>query len=90
MLDNQGSLSVDSESGAGGSIEISTNTLKINQGIINASVFGSGTGGNIEIEARDSVEIIGSSTAQSQQNPNDLATPNSDSLRNEDLIIYQS
>lgn len=60
LLNSLGALSATTIFGEGGGITISTNTLKLNQGLINASVFGSGTGGNIEIEAQDSVEVVGS------------------------------
>ena len=60
LLENLGSLSASTLSGEGGGITITTNTLKLNRGLINASVFGSGTGGNIEIEAKNSVEVVGS------------------------------
>ena len=60
LLSNQGSLSATTISGRGGSIQIETNTLELDRGLINASVFGSGTGGDIEITAKDSIEISGS------------------------------
>ncbi|MEO1004605.1 MAG: filamentous hemagglutinin N-terminal domain-containing protein [Cyanobacteria bacterium J06638_38] len=60
LLSNLGNLSASTISGEGGDIEIMTNTLNLNRGLINASVFGSGTSGNIEIEARDFVEVTGS------------------------------
>ncbi|MGB5713706.1 MAG: filamentous hemagglutinin N-terminal domain-containing protein, partial [Waterburya sp.] len=60
LLENLGSLSASTLSGQGGGITITTNTLELNRGLINASVFGSGTGGNIEIEAKKSVEVVGS------------------------------
>ena len=60
LLENLGALVASTVSGGGGDIKITTNTLKLNQGLINASVLGSGTGGNIEIEAQDSVEVVGS------------------------------
>ena len=60
LLDNLGALSATTIAGAGGDITIETNTLKLNGGLINASVFGTGTGGNIEINAKDSVEVVGS------------------------------
>lgn len=60
LLENMGALSASTISGKGGDIKIMTNTFKLNRGFINASVFGSGTGSNIEIKAKDTVEVIGS------------------------------
>ncbi len=60
LLASQGNLSADTRSGAGGNIQIKTNTLEINRGLIDASVFGTGTGGNIEIDAQDAIKITGS------------------------------
>ncbi|MGF1589208.1 MAG: filamentous hemagglutinin N-terminal domain-containing protein [Pleurocapsa sp.] len=59
-ISNRANLSASTIFGVGGGITINTNTLKLDRGLINASVLGSGTGGNIEITARDSVEVIGS------------------------------
>ena len=60
LLANKGSLSATTQDGAGGNITIDTNNIRLDRGLINASVFGAGTGGNIEIMATDSVQIIGS------------------------------
>lgn len=60
LLDNKGNMSASTIFGVGEGITINTNTLRLDRGLINASVFGSGTGGNIEIIAGDSVEVIGS------------------------------
>ena len=60
LLENMGAFSASTISGRGGDIKIMTNTFKLNRGFINASVFGSGTGSNIEIKAKDTVEVIGS------------------------------
>ncbi len=60
VLNNKGSLSASTQSGVGGSVRIDTDTIQLNRGLINASILGDGTGGNIEIRARDSVEVIGS------------------------------
>ncbi len=59
-ISNKANLSASTIFGVGGDITINTNTLKLDRGLINASVLGSGTGGNIEITAKDSVEVIGS------------------------------
>lgn len=64
LLTNQATLSATTEDGAGGDIQINTNVLQLDQGLINASVLGVGTGGNIEINAQDSVKIIGSGFEQ--------------------------
>ena len=60
LLENRGAFSASTVSGEGGDIKITANTFKLNRGFINASVFGSGTGSNIEIKAKDTVEVIGS------------------------------
>ncbi|MEM6611952.1 MAG: filamentous hemagglutinin N-terminal domain-containing protein [Cyanobacteria bacterium P01_C01_bin.72] len=59
ILTAEGSLSATTEDGAGGNVQIETRTLELDQGLINASVLGEGTGGDIEISARDSVEVKG-------------------------------
>ena len=61
-------LSATTEDGAGGSVKIKTNTIQLDRGLINASVLGSGTGGNIKINAEGSVEITGSGFAALQEN----------------------
>jgi len=60
LLENRGTFSASTVSGEGGDIKITTNTIKLNRGLINASVFGSGTGSNIQIQAQDTVEVVGS------------------------------
>lgn len=60
LLENRGTFSASTVSGEGGDIKITTNTIKLNRGLINASVFGSGTGSNIQIQAKDTVEVVGS------------------------------
>ncbi len=54
--------------GNGGSINIDVNTMNIDRALINASSFGRGRGGNIQILASESVEITGSGLAALQQN----------------------
>jgi filamentous hemagglutinin family protein len=66
LLANEGALSAATQDGAGGNIQIDTKVLQLNRGLINASVLGQGTGGNIEINAQDSVQITGTSYEQLQ------------------------
>ena len=66
LLANEGALSATTQDGAGGNIQIDTKVLQLNRGLINASVLGQGTGGNIEINAQDSVQITGTSYEQLQ------------------------
>jgi filamentous hemagglutinin family protein len=76
LLDNLGTLSATTFAGEGGDITITTDTLEVNRGLINASVLGNGTGGNIEITAQDSVKISGSGFEALQStffNPNLLS-----------------
>jgi filamentous hemagglutinin family protein len=61
LLGNEGALSAITKDGGGGNIAINTKVLELNRGLINASVLGKGTGGNIEISAQDSVNITGTS-----------------------------
>lgn len=55
-------------SGAGADIEIDTGTLQINDAQINASTATADSGGDIQIRARDSVEIVGSGFNDLTQN----------------------
>lgn len=66
LLTNRGALFATTKDGAGGNIRIDTKVLQLNRGLINASVLGKGTGGNIDITAQDSVNITGSSFEQVQ------------------------
>lgn len=66
LLTNRGALSATTKDGSGGNIRIDTKVLQLNRGLINASVLGKGTGGNIDIIAQDSVNITGSSFEQVQ------------------------
>ena len=59
-LSNRASLSASTQSGRGGDITIDTTTLELDRSLINASVLGQGAGGSIQINAQDSVSIIGS------------------------------
>jgi len=60
VLNNRANISASTLGGIGGDIEITTDTIEINQSQINASVSGTGVGGNIKITAEDSVTINGS------------------------------
>ena len=52
----------------GGNLNIDTNTLLLgSEGFISASSIGTGMGGNIEINARDSVRLTGNETDNNQQ-----------------------
>ena len=53
--------------GNAGNITIDTDTVKLDRGLINTSVLGEGVGGNIKINANDSVEVIGSGFDSLQQ-----------------------
>ncbi|MFM2313523.1 MAG: hypothetical protein RLZZ04_2799 [Cyanobacteriota bacterium] len=68
LLANQAALSATTSDGAGGNIAIDTRVLQLDRGLINASVLGKGTGGNIKIAAQDSVNVIGSSFSQLKSN----------------------
>ncbi|MGL5836215.1 MAG: filamentous hemagglutinin N-terminal domain-containing protein, partial [Waterburya sp.] len=72
LLSNGGALSATTKDGAGGNIAINTKVLELDRGLINASVLGQGTGGNIKIAAQDSVNVIGSSFSQLKSNIFDL------------------
>ncbi|MGB3652430.1 MAG: hypothetical protein WBA41_14600, partial [Rivularia sp. (in: cyanobacteria)] len=54
--------------GAGGNIDITTRNLQLNNGRINASTTTPQNGGNININASESVEVIGGGFEQLQQN----------------------
>jgi filamentous hemagglutinin family protein len=68
LLENEGALSATTKDGAGGNIAIDTKVLQVNRGLINASVLGKGTGGNIEITAQDAVKVKGSNFEQLKTN----------------------
>ena len=59
ILDNRANISASTIGGIGGDIEITTDTIDVNQSLIDASVLGTGTGGNIKITA-NSVTVNGS------------------------------
>ena len=63
--------------GNGGSINIDVNTMNVDRALINASSFGRGKGGNIQISATESLEIKGSGLAALQGNSIVPATQNS-------------
>ena len=54
--------------GAGGKIDINTRTLQVDNGRINASTTTSQNGGDININASESVEVIGAGFEKLQQN----------------------
>ena len=82
FLSNQGNLTASNVFGPGGSIAIETDTIKLDRGLINASVFGGGIGGDIQIEARDSVEVIGSGFEFLQQTFFNPGVPDPEALAN--------
>ena len=54
--------------GAGGNIDINTGTLQLNNGIINASTTTDKSGGDITINASESIEVNGAGFEKLQQN----------------------
>ncbi|MEL6494682.1 MAG: filamentous hemagglutinin N-terminal domain-containing protein [Cyanobacteria bacterium J06623_7] len=68
VLSDRGALSATTEDGVGGSVEITTSTIRLERGLINASVLGSGTGGDIRIEAVESAVISGMGFSVLQDN----------------------
>ncbi len=60
IVSDKGAIMATNTSGVGGNIELNSQVLKLDEGLINASVLGSGTGGNIVIQASEIVEINGS------------------------------
>jgi filamentous hemagglutinin family protein len=64
VLENGAVLNaVAQDMGNGGKIAIDANTININQALINATSFGTGKGGDIQIQDAESVEVIGSGLA---------------------------
>jgi len=68
ILENEGAIRGNTISGIGGNIQLNTDKLQINNGIINASTSGSGKGGNININASESIEVVGAGFEQLQEN----------------------
>lgn len=58
-LSNNGGLTAIATYGRGGNINLQTRELRVANGVINASTLGEGKGGNININASGSVEVIG-------------------------------
>jgi filamentous hemagglutinin family protein len=85
VLENQASLEASAIFGTGGNIQIDADTVLIERGLINASVFGTEKGGDIEIKATESLKIIGSGIAFLQENLLDLAPLELENLRNINL-----
>ncbi len=86
-LANEGAIEATTTVGTGGTVAINTNTLQLDRGLINASVLGEGTGGNIEIHARDFVEIVGSGFDFLQENFLAPEILNPESLTNLDVSL---
>ncbi|MEM1395121.1 MAG: hypothetical protein AAGG00_17880, partial [Cyanobacteria bacterium P01_H01_bin.150] len=68
ILNNQGGITIETTNDDAGNIQLNTDKLQINNGIINASTSGSGNGGDININASESVEVNGGGFEKLQQN----------------------
>ncbi|AFY58691.1 filamentous hemagglutinin family N-terminal domain protein [Rivularia sp. PCC 7116] len=68
ILNNEGGITIETNDDDAGNIQLNTNILQINDGIINASTSGSGEGGDINIDATESVEVNGGGFEKLQQN----------------------
>ena len=68
ILDNEGGITIATTDDDAGNIQLNTNILLINDGIINASTSGSGNGGDINVNAKESVEVNGGGFEKLQQN----------------------
>ncbi|MGB6301964.1 MAG: hypothetical protein WBF90_38140, partial [Rivularia sp. (in: cyanobacteria)] len=68
ILNNEGGITIETDDDDAGNIQLNTNILQINNGIINASTSGSGNGGDININATESVEVNGGGFEKLQQN----------------------
>ncbi len=68
VFDNEGGITIATTDDDGGNIQLNTNKLQINNGIINASTSGNGKGGDININASESVEVNGGGFEKLQQN----------------------
>ncbi|MCL1467309.1 filamentous hemagglutinin N-terminal domain-containing protein [Argonema galeatum] len=68
IVNNRGSIAATTVSNSGANIQLNTRRLQIDDGIINASTSGDGMGGNIIINAAESVEVIGVGVDYLQQN----------------------
>jgi filamentous hemagglutinin family protein len=60
FLGNQGSITATTNDGIGGNIELEAQTIKLDNGLINASVLGSGGGGTIKMRASELIDVFGS------------------------------
>ncbi len=68
FLNNNGGLTAIATYGRGGNINLQTRELRVADGVINTSTLGEGNGGNININASGSVEVIGSGLERLQEN----------------------
>ncbi|AFZ36215.1 filamentous hemagglutinin family outer membrane protein [Stanieria cyanosphaera PCC 7437] len=68
FLSNQGSITATTKDGIGGNIELEAKTVQLNNGLINASVLGSGGGGTIKIKASELVDVFGSGNQDLREN----------------------
>ncbi|MDY6896831.1 MAG: filamentous hemagglutinin N-terminal domain-containing protein [Cyanobacteriota bacterium] len=68
ILNNEGGITIETTDDDAGNIQLNTNILQINDGIINASTSGSGNGGDINVNAAESVQVNGGGFEKLQQN----------------------
>ncbi|BAU66034.1 filamentous hemagglutinin family outer membrane protein [Stanieria sp. NIES-3757] len=68
FLSDRGSITATTNNGIGGNIELEAKTVQLNNGLINASVLGSGGGGTIKIQASELVDVFGSGNQDLREN----------------------
>ena len=68
ILSNEGGITIETNDDDAGNIQLNTDKLQINDGIINASTSGIGEGGDININASESVEVNGRGFENLQEN----------------------
>ena len=61
-LIHEGEIAANTTTGSGGNVNLHTHRLRLENGLISASSFSAGTGGNITIQADELVEVIGAGT----------------------------